>query len=167
MSDLRLTFAANESLQIQDLANGRIRPSGIELTFLEMAIEENNDRFMHFHEWEISEASFGNFCASMSQPDPQTVALPIFNGYSGTARCTCARARILSLRPTSRAARLAFRNGRKQLPSTFEDTCPMIATFRSNQPSGFRPASMIRAARKPLRSNCLAGLDCAADRILP
>ena len=78
MSDLRLTFAANQSLQIQDLANGKIRPSGIELTFLEMAIEENNDRFMHFHEWEISEASFGNFCASMSQPDPATVALPIF-----------------------------------------------------------------------------------------
>jgi len=78
MSDLRLTFAANKSLQVQDLANEKIRPSGIRLTFLDMSIEENNDRFMHFHEWEISEASFGNFCASMSQPNPRTIALPVF-----------------------------------------------------------------------------------------
>lgn len=78
MSDLRLTFAANESLQIQDLVYGKCRPRGIDLTFLNMRIEENNARFTQFHEWEVSEASFGNFCASMAQPDPPTIALPVF-----------------------------------------------------------------------------------------
>jgi 4,5-dihydroxyphthalate decarboxylase len=78
MSNLRLTLAANESLQLQDLISETIRPSGIELTFLDMAIEENNARFMSFHEWEVSEASFGNFCASLSQDNPLAIALPVF-----------------------------------------------------------------------------------------
>ncbi len=77
MTDLHLTFAANASHQIQDLITQRIKPSGIDLTFLDMSIEENNDRFMHFHEWEVSEVSFGNFCSVMGRDNPPVIGLPI------------------------------------------------------------------------------------------
>ena len=78
MSDLRLTFATSEVLHLHDLINGSIRPKGIDLTFLIMGIEENNDRFTHFHEWEVAELSFGNYCASLCQEPPPAIALPVF-----------------------------------------------------------------------------------------
>jgi 4,5-dihydroxyphthalate decarboxylase len=78
MPNLRLTFATSDVLHLHDLVNGTIRPKGIDLTFLFMGIEENNDRFTHFHEWEVSELSFGNYCASLCQDPPPAIALPVF-----------------------------------------------------------------------------------------
>ena len=78
MSDLRLTFATTDVLHLHDLINETVRPKGIDLTFLIMGIEENNDRFTHFHEWEVAELSFGNYCASLCQNPPPAIALPVF-----------------------------------------------------------------------------------------
>jgi 4,5-dihydroxyphthalate decarboxylase len=78
MSDLRLTFATNDVLHLQDIISGRIRPKGVDLDCLIMLIEENNLRFTQFHEWEVSELSFGNYCASLCEDPPPAIGLPVF-----------------------------------------------------------------------------------------
>jgi 4,5-dihydroxyphthalate decarboxylase len=78
MSDLRLRFATSDVLHLHDLMTGTVRPRGIDLTFLIMGIEESKDRFTPLHEWEVSEFSFGNECASLCQEPPLAIALPAF-----------------------------------------------------------------------------------------
>ncbi len=55
-----------------------LRAQGIELTVLELAIEEIFYRFTRFREWDISEMSFAKGIAALSQPAPDVIALPVF-----------------------------------------------------------------------------------------
>jgi 4,5-dihydroxyphthalate decarboxylase len=55
-----------------------LRPEGIELTLLDLPIEEIFYRFTRFREWAASEMSFGKVISLMSAPDPQIVCLPVF-----------------------------------------------------------------------------------------
>jgi 4,5-dihydroxyphthalate decarboxylase len=60
-----------------DHARG-LRPQGIDLTALELPIEEIFYRFTRFREWDASEMSFGKVVALLSQPAPDIVAIPVF-----------------------------------------------------------------------------------------
>ena len=55
-----------------------LRPQGIELTLLELQIEEIFYRFTQFREWDASEMSFAKVIALLSQPAPALVAIPVF-----------------------------------------------------------------------------------------
>jgi 4,5-dihydroxyphthalate decarboxylase len=55
-----------------------LRPQGIELTLLDLPIEEIFYRFTRFREWDASEMSFGKVAALMSQDDPGIVVVPVF-----------------------------------------------------------------------------------------
>jgi len=55
-----------------------LRPQGIELTVLELPIEEIFYRFTRFREWDASEMSFGKVVSLLSQPAPDIVAIPVF-----------------------------------------------------------------------------------------
>jgi 4,5-dihydroxyphthalate decarboxylase len=55
-----------------------LRPQGIDLTLLELQIEEIFYRFTRFREWHASEMSFGKVVSILSQPSPDIVALPVF-----------------------------------------------------------------------------------------
>lgn len=55
-----------------------LRPQGIELTVLELPIEEIFYRFTRFREWDASEMSFGKVVSLLAQPAPDIVALPVF-----------------------------------------------------------------------------------------
>ena len=55
-----------------------LQPRGIDLTVLELPIEEITFRFTRFGEWDVSELSFGKTVSLLSQPDPQIVPIPVF-----------------------------------------------------------------------------------------
>jgi 4,5-dihydroxyphthalate decarboxylase len=55
-----------------------LRPQGIELTVLELQIEEIFYRFARFREWHASEMSFGKVVSILSQPAPDLIAIPVF-----------------------------------------------------------------------------------------
>jgi 4,5-dihydroxyphthalate decarboxylase len=55
-----------------------LRAQGIDLTVLELQIEEIFYRFTRFREWHASEMSFAKAVAILSQPAPDIVAIPVF-----------------------------------------------------------------------------------------
>ena len=55
-----------------------LRPDGIELTRLDLPIEEIFFRFTKFREWDVSEMSFGKIISLMTEERPPIVALPVF-----------------------------------------------------------------------------------------
>ena len=70
---LPLTLAINPYEHVRDLA-----PRGIELTVLELAVEEIFYRFARFREWDASEMSFGKTVSIASRPSPDIVPIPVF-----------------------------------------------------------------------------------------
>jgi len=70
---LPLTLAISAYDHVRDL-----RAQGIDLTVLELAIEEIFHRFTRFREWDVSEMSFGKVVSLLSQPAPDIVAIPVF-----------------------------------------------------------------------------------------
>jgi 4,5-dihydroxyphthalate decarboxylase len=55
-----------------------LRPAGIDLTVLELPIEEIFFRFTKFREWDASEMSFAKTVSLMSRPAPDIVPIPVF-----------------------------------------------------------------------------------------
>jgi len=70
---LPLTLAIGAYDHVRNLA-----PAGIDLTVLELPIEEVTYRFTRHAEWDASELSFGKTVSLLSQPDPQIVPIPVF-----------------------------------------------------------------------------------------
>lgn len=78
MTDLRLTVALNDYDHVRDLRSGVVKPQGIELTCLDLPVEEIFFRFLHHREWEVSELSFGKYVSLLSQGDRSLTAIPVF-----------------------------------------------------------------------------------------
>ena len=55
-----------------------LRPEGIELTRLDLPIEEIFFRFTKFREWQVSEMSFGKVISIMAEERPEIIAIPVF-----------------------------------------------------------------------------------------
>src|SRR6185437_13117189 len=79
MSDLRLSLAISDYVHTRDVADGRIKPAGIELVVNNLVFEQAAFRFGANREFDISEFSFANYCAIRSRPDGgDIIALPVF-----------------------------------------------------------------------------------------
>ena len=70
---LPLTLAINPYDHVRDLA-----PQGIDLTVLELPVEEIFYRFARFREWDASEMSFAKTVSIASQPAADIVPIPVF-----------------------------------------------------------------------------------------
>jgi 4,5-dihydroxyphthalate decarboxylase len=70
---LPLSLAINPYEHVRDLA-----PQGIDLTVLELTVEEIFYRFARFREWDASEMSFGKTVSIASRPSPDIVPIPVF-----------------------------------------------------------------------------------------
>jgi len=67
------------SLAISPYDHARdLRPQGIELTVLDLPIEEIFYRFTRWREFDASEMSFGKVVSLLSQPSPDIIAIPVF-----------------------------------------------------------------------------------------
>src|SRR5436305_15213740 len=78
MSDLRLTFAIGDYLHMRELAVGRVKPEGIDLTVLTLPLETIAYRFLAGYEWEVSEFSLATYCAMVANGNAPMVGLPVF-----------------------------------------------------------------------------------------
>ena len=79
MSDLRLSIALNDYVHTRDIADGRIRPVGIDLIVNNLSFEQAAFRFGANLEFDISEYSLANYCARLAAPEPAPImALPVF-----------------------------------------------------------------------------------------
>jgi 4,5-dihydroxyphthalate decarboxylase len=70
---LPVTLAINPYEHVRGLA-----PQGIELTVLELPVEEIFYRFARFREFDASEMSFAKTVSIVSQPSPDIVPIPVF-----------------------------------------------------------------------------------------
>jgi 4,5-dihydroxyphthalate decarboxylase len=75
---VHLALAIGEYDHVRDLVEGQVRPAGIDLTWLNLPVEEIFFRFPLFREWDVSEMSLGKYAALRSRGDEGMIALPVF-----------------------------------------------------------------------------------------
>ena len=78
MANIHLTLAMDEYDHTRDLLQGRVNAEGIDLTWLNLDVEEIFYRFASAWEWDVSELSFAKYCSIMSQPNPPITGIPVF-----------------------------------------------------------------------------------------
>ncbi|MFD7898847.1 ABC transporter substrate-binding protein [Streptomyces sp. NPDC059743] len=78
MSRLRLTFACGDYDRTRALAEGTVRPDGIDLTYLRLPVEETFFRMMRHQEFEVAEMSLSSYVLSLRADPSPFVALPVF-----------------------------------------------------------------------------------------
>jgi 4,5-dihydroxyphthalate decarboxylase len=78
LSRLPLTLAISDYDHVADLLNGRVVPEGIDLTCLNLQIEETHFRVLAFREFDLSELSLGKYASLISQGDQSLTAIPVF-----------------------------------------------------------------------------------------
>jgi 4,5-dihydroxyphthalate decarboxylase len=78
MSDVRLTLACWDYDRTRALADGTVRPDGIDLTYLSLPVEETFFRMLRHREFDVAEMSLSSYCVQLSRPDPAFIAIPVF-----------------------------------------------------------------------------------------
>lgn len=78
MADIHLTLASKDYDHLQDLKNGSVKPEGISLTCINMYPTDVFYRFLRYKEWEVSELSFGKYCALVADGSADMIGLPVF-----------------------------------------------------------------------------------------
>ncbi|MGH9055635.1 MAG: 4,5-dihydroxyphthalate decarboxylase [Acidimicrobiales bacterium] len=73
-----LTMAMSEYDHVRDLASGRVRAEGVELTVLRLPVEEIFYRFLRHREWHVSELSLAKYVALRAGGDDSLSAIPVF-----------------------------------------------------------------------------------------
>ncbi len=75
---LNLTLGCWDYDRVQPLIDGRVRPAGINLNFLNMIVEETFFRMLRHQEFDVSEMSMSSYVVSLTKPDRPFVAIPVF-----------------------------------------------------------------------------------------
>jgi len=78
MSRLRLTLACWNYDRTRALADGSVRPEGIELDYLGLEVEETFFRMLRHREFDVAEMSLSSYTVTLSRDDPPFIALPVF-----------------------------------------------------------------------------------------
>jgi 4,5-dihydroxyphthalate decarboxylase len=78
MSKLRLSLGCWNYDRTRGLLEGRIRPDGIDLTYLNMPVEETFFRMLRHQEFDAAEMSFSSYSVSLHKPEKPFVAIPVF-----------------------------------------------------------------------------------------
>ena len=78
MAKLRLTLACWDYDRTRALADGSVRPDGIELNCLNLHVEETFFRMLRNREFDIAEMSLSSYAMSIARDDPPFIAIPVF-----------------------------------------------------------------------------------------
>src|SRR3954465_7048600 len=78
MKKLPLSFACWDYDRTRALADGTVRPDGIDLTYLSLPVEETFFRMMRSREFDASEMSLSSYTASLNAAEPPFIAIPVF-----------------------------------------------------------------------------------------
>src|SRR5450756_629784 len=77
MSKLRLSLGCWNYDRTRGLLEGRIQPDGIDLTYLNMPVEETFFRMLRNREFDVAEMSLSSYTVSLFKGSP-FIAIPIF-----------------------------------------------------------------------------------------
>jgi 4,5-dihydroxyphthalate decarboxylase len=80
--NLRLTLACWDYDRTRAIMENRVRFEGIDLTYLNLVVEETFFRQMRHHEFDVSEMSFSSYLVSIFQDPPPFIAIPVFPSRS-------------------------------------------------------------------------------------
>src|ERR1700681_1027031 len=80
--NLRLTLACWDYDRTRAIMENRVRFDGIDLTYLNLVVEEIFFRQMRHHEFDVSEMSFSSYLVSRFQDPAPFIAIPIFPSRS-------------------------------------------------------------------------------------
>jgi 4,5-dihydroxyphthalate decarboxylase len=78
MTDIKLTLACGRYDRTQPLIDGRVRPEGVDLTFLPLRPGETFWRMLNHSEFDCSEMSLSSYTILRSEGDTRFIALPVF-----------------------------------------------------------------------------------------
>jgi 4,5-dihydroxyphthalate decarboxylase len=78
MSKLRLSLACWNYDRTRGLLEGRIPVDGIDLTYLNLPVEETFFRMLRHHEFDAAEMSLSSYVLSLFSDSPPFIAIPIF-----------------------------------------------------------------------------------------
>jgi 4,5-dihydroxyphthalate decarboxylase len=78
LSKLPLTLAISHYDHVTELITGRVPVEGVELTALNLQIEEIFFRQFNYRDFDVSEVSMGKYCSLVSQGNAPLVAIPVF-----------------------------------------------------------------------------------------
>ncbi|KAJ7632759.1 4,5-dihydroxyphthalate decarboxylase [Roridomyces roridus] len=78
MSPLRLSLACWDYDRVKAIEDGRVKPEGIDLTFLNFRVEETFFRQLRFQEFDVSEMSLSSYVLTLNGPELPFIALPVF-----------------------------------------------------------------------------------------
>jgi 4,5-dihydroxyphthalate decarboxylase len=78
MGALRLSLGCWDYDRVRPLMDGRVRPEGIDLNFLNMIVEETFFRMLRNREFDVSEMSMSSYVVSLQKPEKPFVAIPVF-----------------------------------------------------------------------------------------
>ncbi len=76
--NLPLSLACWDYDRVRPLMDGRVKPAGIDLTFLNFIVEETFFRMLRHREFDVAELSMSSYTVSLTRPDPPFIALPVF-----------------------------------------------------------------------------------------
>jgi 4,5-dihydroxyphthalate decarboxylase len=77
-SKLKLTFACWNYDRTRALADGRVRPDGIELNYLDLPVEETFFRMLRHREFDVAELSLSSYVVSLFRKPQPFIAIPVF-----------------------------------------------------------------------------------------
>ncbi|MBI3716565.1 MAG: ABC transporter substrate-binding protein [Betaproteobacteria bacterium] len=78
MSRLKLSFACWNYDRTRALLDGKVRPDGIDLNYLEMPVEETFFRMMRHREFDVAEMSLSSYTVSLFKDPQPFIAIPAF-----------------------------------------------------------------------------------------
>jgi 4,5-dihydroxyphthalate decarboxylase len=78
MSDLPLVLACWDYDRTRALQDGRVRPEGIDLTYLPLGMPESFFRMLHHGEFHASEMSLSWYTRTLTFDEPPLIAIPVF-----------------------------------------------------------------------------------------
>src|SRR5207249_3888735 len=78
MPKLALTLACWNYDRTRALLEGRIRPDGVDLNYLNIPVEETFFRMLRHTEFDAAEMSLSSYVLSLFQPNRPFVAIPVF-----------------------------------------------------------------------------------------
>lgn len=78
MAKLQLSMACWDYDRTRALADGTVRPDGIDLNYMTLPVEETFFRMLRHQEFDISEMSLSSYCVTLMRDKPPFIALPVF-----------------------------------------------------------------------------------------
>ncbi len=78
MPNLPLSLACWNYDRTRGLFDGRVRADGIDLTCLDLPVEETFFRMLRHREFDVAEMSLSSYVVSLAAADPPFVAIPVF-----------------------------------------------------------------------------------------